>query len=210
MSTQPSSPRASTPVLLTASRRRNPRAGARWCLLIVGIWLVLWTGYLGAKTFVLVHAAVWVMPPPRVRRVLLASVVFTGTALIFVLSMAAVRWLRDEFPSVGLATTLALVAVPFTIWLIASRHLPHPDVGWMGMVPGAAVVALGLQGLHLFTVYYLGPKLGSATELYGVLGVVSTILFWLYIAGRLVIGAATVNASLHEQRSQERVSVAEE
>ena len=31
---------------------------------------------------------------------------------------------------------------------------------------------------------------------------VSTILFWLYITGRLVIGAATINASLYEQRSQ--------
>ena len=181
----------------------QPSEGARWWLLLVGIWLVLWTGYLGAKAFILVHAAVWVMPPPRVRRALLASVVFTGTALTFVLSMAAVRWLRSELPAVGFAATLALVIVPFTIWLLASRQLPHHDVGWMGLVPGAVLVALGLQGLHLFTVLYLGPKLANATELYGVLGVVSTILFWLYIAGRLVIGAATVNASLYEQRSHE-------
>jgi uncharacterized BrkB/YihY/UPF0761 family membrane protein len=51
-------------------------------------------------------------------------------------------------------------------------------------------------------VYFLGPKLANATELYGVLGVVSTILFWLYIVGRLVVGAATVNASLHEQSTR--------
>jgi membrane protein len=69
----------------------------------------------------------------------------------------------------------------------------------MALLPGAVVVAVGLEGLHLFTVYFLGPKLANATELYGVLGVVSTILFWLYIVGRLVVGAATVNASLHEQ-----------
>ncbi len=30
-------------------------------------------------------------------------------------------------------------------------------------------------------------------------GVVSTILFWFYLTGRLVIGAATLNASLYEQ-----------
>ena len=47
----------------------------------------------------------------------------------------------------------------------------------MGLVPGAVLVAVGLEGLHLFTVYFLGPKLASATELYGVLGVVSTTLF---------------------------------
>ena len=60
----------------------------------MGIWLVLWTGYLGAKALMLVHATVWGVPPPRVRNVLLASVAFTGTALTFVASMAAVRWLR--------------------------------------------------------------------------------------------------------------------
>ena len=175
----------------------------RWWMLIVGIWLMLWTGYLGAKALILVHATVWGVPPPRVRRVLLASLVFTGTALIFIASMAGARWMRSEFPKAGMLATLAVVIVPFTIWLLTSRRLPHHDVGWMGLVPGAALVAAGLQVLHLFTVFYLSPKLENATELYGVLGVVTTILFWLYVAGRLVIGAATINASLDEQRSSD-------
>ena len=46
------------------------------------------------------------------------------------------------------------------------------------------------------------------SELYGVLGVVSTILFWLYIAGRLVLGAATLNASLYEQGHPEAAAPA--
>jgi uncharacterized BrkB/YihY/UPF0761 family membrane protein len=179
-----------------------PSDSGRWWLLLVGIWLVLWTGYLGAKALMLVHATVWGVPPPRVREALLASVAFTGTALTFVASLTAVRWLRAEAPSAGFAATLAVILVPFTIWLLVSGRLPHHDVGWMGLVPGAVLVAVGLQGLHLFTVYFLGPKLANATELYGIVGVVSTMLFWLYIVGRLVIGAATINASLYEQRSQ--------
>ena len=179
-----------------------PSDSGRWWLLLVGIWLVLWTGYLGAKALILVHATVWGVPPPRVRKAYLASAVFTGTALTFVAAMAAVRWLREESEGVGLVATLAVIFVPFTIWLLVSRRLPHGDVGWMGLVPGAVLVAVGLEGLHVFTVYFLGPKLANATELYGVVGVVSTMLFWLYITGRLVIGAATINASLYEQRSQ--------
>ena len=38
---------------------------ARWWVLLVGGWLVLWTGYLGAKALVLVHAAVWGLPAHR-------------------------------------------------------------------------------------------------------------------------------------------------
>ncbi len=191
------------PTIAGSIQDTRPSDTARWWLLLVGVWLVLWTGYLGAKALMLVHAAVWGIPPPRVRGALLASVVFTGTALTFIASMSAVRSVREELPSVGLLATLALVIVPFTIWLFISRHLPHHDVGLMGLAPGAAVVAVGLEGLHLFTVYFLGPKLDNATELYGVLGIVSTVLFWLYITGRLVIGAATVNASIYEQRTRE-------
>ena len=180
----------------------QPSASGRWWLVIVGIWLVLWTGYLGAKALMLVHATVWGVQAPRVRNVLVASLVFTGTVLLLIGAMSAARWVREESPTPGLIATFAVVVVPFAIWLVASRYLPHEDVGWMGLLPGAAVVAVGLEGLHLFTVYFLGPKLANATELYGVLGVVSTILFWLYIVGRLVVGAATVNASLYEQSTR--------
>ena len=62
------------------------------------------------------------------------------------------------------------------------------------------VVAAGVQGLNLVTAYLLGPKLTSATELYGALGIATTILFWLYIVGRLVIGAAILNATLVDRR----------
>jgi len=181
----------------------QPSDAARWWLLVVGLWLCAWTGYLGAKAMVLVHAAVWGVPSPPIRRKPLASAAFTGTALAFVASMAVVQWLRAELPTLGLVTTLAVVAVPFTGWLVVSYRLPHQGTGVMGLVPGAALVALGVQALHIFTAYFLGPKLVNATELYGVLGVVSTALFWLYLTGRLVIGAATLNASLYEQRSRD-------
>ena len=126
---------------------------------------------------------------------------FTGAALGFAASMAAVRGLRTETAVLGLIVTLSLIVVPQAFWLVASQRLPHRAVVWLELVPGAVLVAIGVQGLHLFTTLFLGPKLTSATELYGALGIATTILFWLYIVGRLVIAGATLNASLHEQRS---------
>jgi hypothetical protein len=43
--------------------------------------------------------------------------------------------------------------------------------------------------MHLFTVYFLGPKLNSATQLYGEVGVFTTVLFWFYLFGRLIVGS---------------------
>ena len=172
-----------------------------WSLLVVGSWLVLWTGYMAAKALVLVHATVWGVLPPSLANALKASLAFTGVALGFIASMAAVRWFRAEAATPGLIATLALIVVPFALWLAMSQRLPHRDVGWRELVPGALVVAAGVQALHLFTALFLGPKLTNATELYGALGIATTILFWFYLVGRLVLAGAMLNASLDEQRS---------
>jgi membrane protein len=172
-----------------------------WSLLIIGSWLVLWTGYTCAKALVLVHATVWDVPPPPLANALKASLAFTGAAVGFIAAMSGARWLRAETATPGLIATLALIVVPFALWLSVARRLPHREVGWRELVPDALVVAAGVQALHLFTTLFLGPKLANATELYGALGIATTILFWFYLVGRLVLAGAMLSASLDDQRS---------
>lgn len=187
-------------VELVASAAQNSQT-ASWWLIVLGAWLVLWTGYMCAKALTLVHATVWGVPAPRIGNALVASLVFTGAALGFVAAMGAVRWLRTEAATPGFIATLGLIGVPFAIWMWASVRLPPRGLSWLQLLPGALLIALGVQALHLFTTLYLGPRLTSSTELYGALGIATTILFWLYIVARLVIGGATLNASLDERRS---------
>ena len=131
-------------------------------------------------------------------RPLHATLVFNGLTLAFILAMGAARWVRENNSSAGVAATLLVILVPFAFWLWASRLLPNQARSWRDLAPGAAVIAVGLEAMHLFTVYFFGPKLTSATQLYGVIGVATTILFWFYLAGRLIIGAATLNSSFVE------------
>ena len=175
--------------------------GNEWWLLLVGAWLMLWTGYTFTKALVLAHAAVWQLQPPKVGRPIRASLVFNGFTLGFIAAMAAARWVREEDTNAGLAATLLVFFVPFGFWLAASSALPNRARSWIELAPGAALVAVGLQAMHLFTTYFLGPKLTSATQLYGVIGVTTTLLFWFYLAGRLIIAAATLNSSFSEHRS---------
>ena len=172
---------------------------ARWWLLLVGLWLVLWTGYNGAKAVVLVHAAVWGVVPPSLRNPLRASLAFSGVVASFAVSMALVRWLRVDAPGLGLIVTLAFFVVPLGLSLLVSYWLPHEGVGWLPLLPGAIVVGVGIQALHLFTALFLGEKLAASTARYGLIGIVATILFWLYLVGRLVIAGATLNASVFER-----------
>lgn len=174
---------------------------SRWWILLVGGWLVLWTGYLGAKALVLVHAAVWGVPAPRTLRPWALSLLFTGTVTALAASIALAAWLHTESGVRAVVADVASTALPFAMWLAVSLRLPHRGTGWRGLVPGALLVAFGIQAFSLFTTWFLVPKLANATQIYGLVGIVSTLLFWLYVLGRLAIGAATLNASLHEHRS---------
>jgi membrane protein len=174
--------------------------GHEWWLILVGAWLVLWTGYTCAKALVLAHAAVWHVEPPKISKPLRMSLAFNGLTLGFMAAMGGARWLREDGDLDGYVATLLVFVVPFVFWLGASRALPNRAASWRDLVAGAALVAVGIQAMHLFTVYFLGPKLASATQLYGVIGITTTILFWFYIAGRLIITAATLDASLAEHR----------
>lgn len=190
--------RAATDVVIDALRGTDE---ARWWLLLVGGWLVMWTGYLGAKTLVLVHAAVWGLPTHQSRKPWVMSLVFSGTVLSFVASMSVADRVHARGGGEGIVATVLLAAIPFGIWLIVSRILPNAATGWRDLVPGALLVGLGVQAFYQIATVILIPRLANATELYGLLGITATALFWLYVLGRMMIGAATLNVSVCEQRS---------
>jgi len=61
------------------------------------------------------------------------------------------------------------------------------------------VFGIGVQLLYVLTVVYFIRKIGSASELYGTLGAAATLLLWLYLLARLIVGASVVNAVLWER-----------
>ena len=108
-------------------------------------------------------------------------------------------WLRDE-SSLERLLTATLATVPLAaLWLWASLHLPHRDAPWRALLPGAILVAIGFQVLHELIVEFLVPKLEKSTTLYGGLGAMTTILFFMYFAGRLVVTSPILNSSLHHE-----------
>ncbi len=82
--------------------------------------------------------------------------------------LAGAGWIRDNVdPAVGVAATIALSVVFATGWLWVSMRLPSRDVRWTAFLPGAILLGVGLNALHIFTVYYLSEKLAHSAQLYG-------------------------------------------
>ena len=183
--------------------------GNTWWLLLVGGWLVLWSGYTCSKALVLTHGTIWGVPPPRFDRPVRVSLLWTGGVFAFIVAMGAARYVREQDLIGGFAATMLIVGVAFGFWLLVTHRLPNAAASWVELVPGAALVAVGVQAMHVFTVYFLGPKLESATQLYGVVGVVTTALFWFYLLGRLIVAGATLNVEFAEMRAKRRTAASE-
>ena len=116
----------------------------------------------------------------------------TGIVLLLWFGASAVRALR-----IAHAIAWAMRATRMRRAVAAPGVLPHADAPWSVLLPGAALVALGL---HLAVVLDLAPKLHHSTELYGSLGAATVILLWLYLTARLFVSAAFLNATLWDRK----------
>ncbi len=172
---------------------------SRWFLLVSGLVLLLWFGTSAARALRITCALAWRERPGPMPRPLAATLAFTGVALTTASLGVLSAWLRHYAPAGGLLVTIATVAGAAAIAVVALRLLPHGDADWRGLVPGALLIAVGMQAMHLFVVYYLSAKLERASELYGALGASTVVLLWLYLTARLVVSAAFLNATLWER-----------
>ena len=99
---------------------------------------------------------------------------------------------------IALSVTLAF----FGIWLWMEWMLPHGEAPLRALIPGAILVAVGIQAVHLATVLFIGAKVARASATYGSLGVAFTVLAWLYILSRIIVASAMLNAARWERRAQ--------
>jgi uncharacterized BrkB/YihY/UPF0761 family membrane protein len=190
----------------TISTSAHQSESGRWWLLLTGAFLFLWFSFGLLRALRLVHAAAWRVPLPPLRNGPKALAVVLAAPVVISLATAGSGWVRSNSARpVGVLVTLAAGLVFGAAWLWLSTKLPaQPGVPWTAFLPGAVVFAVGLEALHVFTVYYLQTKLSNASELYGVLGLATTALFYLFLIGRGVIWAAELNAVVWDVRQARR------
>ncbi|MBM3146824.1 MAG: YihY/virulence factor BrkB family protein, partial [Actinobacteria bacterium] len=178
--------------------------GQIWLSLILGLFALLWASHWTTTSLRTVHALAWGMTIRRWPRPFLASLVFMGFLVAFVMVAAGFNIGSGEegwfFDVLG---TLLSGAAMGGLWMAVSWLLPHPDVGWRDLLPGAVLVAVGVQCLQIATFYFTWRIKGSSS-LYGALGIAIVLLVWLYFASRLVVAAAMLNERVRFRRTGER------
>lgn len=175
---------------------------ARWYFLVAGIALVVWFGSGVVRALFVAHSVAWGLRPEKLRRPMTAGLVFSAIFALLIAVSTSTQLLREQLGGTGLWLTLALAVFYLGSVLWVMDKLPHRSTSWRELLPGAVLVALGAEAIHLAVVLYLAPKIGRSSELYGALGAATVILLWLYLLARLVVAAAFLNAALWEHRTE--------
>lgn len=177
---------------------------SRWIVIGSGVIALLWASAVAARAIRMVQAIAWRIDPREVRMRLQGGValIVVGLAVGGVWSASADA--RSSLGVFGLPLTILAIGAFFVIWLGASWLLPRRTTRWRELVPGAVVMAVGLQAMHLVTVLWFSGYLERRTATYGALGAAVGILLWLYLLCRLMVGSALVNAVLWEHRYPEQ------
>lgn len=181
-----------------------------WIAIIIGIAGTAYAGIGVVRALRLGHAVAWGLRPGRMAAPLKVSLWFSGVTAAVLLAGGLAARAREASGAWGLVATMALTLVYFAIWLRISALLPNRATSGRALVPGAVLMALGLQGLHIFTVYYLAGQAERATSVYGAIGAALVLLLWLFLVARLAVAGAVLNAHLALGREERARDAAEE
>jgi uncharacterized BrkB/YihY/UPF0761 family membrane protein len=176
--------------------------GAVW-LLILGIALMVWAGIGMVKALRLLSSVAWQIRPTPLTHAIRASLIFSGVALVLMSTSVLLGPLYASGIVGDLVASVIMVAVIAAILTWAMGTLPHPeDVTWLGLLPGAVLMAVGAEIVRIVSAVYFAPRLGRTSDLYGALGLAAVFLAWLYLIGRLAVGGFALNAEVRRRHRQ--------
>jgi hypothetical protein len=173
--------------------------GVVFLLMIPAVLYALVTLY---RAIAKVHAIAW-HGSGRGVRITPRGVGVLGAALLFqIFTGEIVGWIRRGHQLGGLAALLVYVVPIGSAWLAVSLQLPHREVRWPALVPGAVLFGIGALLVNAFNIYVTTRLVEGRADTYGALGIATALLFSLVLVGRLMVGSPELNALLYERRAR--------
>ena len=190
--------------LIASQVASTASSGASWIVFVVTAPVVLYALVKLYRAITVVHALVWHGSGRGVRITPRGVGLLAAALLLNVCAAETVGWIRRHDQLGGLSALLVYLVLVGGAWLVVSLELPHRDVPWPALLPGAVLVGVGLLFLNVFNVYVTTRLVEERSNTYGALGIAAALLFSLVLVGRLVVVSAELNASLEERRAHSR------
>ncbi len=188
--------------LVSSSVAGAANSSARWYAVLIGIPILVVTTRSVLRTLIVAHRLIWTdlrgaIPKPTLGATLKLLAALVGMLVISGLAGAA----RGSSFEGGLLVTLAIPLPYAALWLLISLRLPHRDATWQALIPGAILMGVGLEVVHVATAYFIAPQAASKQGTYGSLGIAAALLLGLFLISRLITATAVLNATLWNRRA---------
>jgi uncharacterized BrkB/YihY/UPF0761 family membrane protein len=178
--------------------------GASWIVFVLMLPAVLYELAKLYRAVAIAHAIAW-YGSGRGARTTPRGIGLLGITIIASMAAADLTgWARRSNVVGGIAALVCYLAIVGCAWLFVSLQLPHRDVRWVELLPGACLAGVGLLAVNVFNVYVTTRLVENQANTYGALGIAAALLFSLVLVGRVVIVSAELNASLHDRHTPSR------
>lgn len=189
--------------LVSNSIASAAKGSGRWYALAIGIPVLIYTTRGVLRVLIGSHRILWAdvrsaAPKPT----LVASLRLLVLLLCFPVASVVASAVRAWSPGIGVLATLVTILPYAGLWLLITLRLPHRAAAWTDLIPGALLFGFGIEAIQLVAAYVLAPYALAKQGTYGALGVAAALLLALYLASRLAVAAAVLNATLWERRTR--------
>jgi uncharacterized BrkB/YihY/UPF0761 family membrane protein len=190
---------------VTKQVESSAKEASNWWVALTSFFVLVYVTRVLLRAVAIVHALAWEGSAASVKVSsrqlgIFGAAVFGQLALV-----SAVGAVSHQAAAGGLVALVAFVAALGGLWLVVSLQLSHSDARWTGLIPGSVFYAVGMLGVQIFNIAVLGKLLESKSTTYGALGIAATLLLGFFLMGRVIVGGAVLNATLHERRSRRPV-----
>ena len=177
---------------------------ARLYLGLLGGVLMLWSALAVVRALRLVSRLAWSMPRTPHFNAFQAALGFSGLLFAIIIVNVGASRLFGGPTGTDLLVLAATTTASAALLALGLSWLPRRDgVPWTAVIPGAIFTACGFLVVRLATLVYLAPRLTSASELYGGLGMASVFLLWLYVLSRTLVAAISLNATIWQRGNRQ-------
>ena len=194
--------RAGLPGLIAGDIAAASSNSARWTIFVVTLPVLVYATGMLYRAVAIVHAIAWHGSGRAARVSPKTFGIFCGVVLVQLAGAVFLGWIREADQGGGVAALLLYGLLLAGAWLVLSVRLPRRDVHWTALVPGAALLGLGMLLINAFNVYVTTRMVAGRIDTYGALGVAAALLFSLYLVGRVIVGSAVLNATVDERRTR--------
>jgi uncharacterized BrkB/YihY/UPF0761 family membrane protein len=167
--------------------------------LAIGLFGLLW-GALGVtQTLQYAFAEVWHIPIKdrpnyfvRLGRGV-ALFVLLGTGVIATVVLTSLGGFIGSSLLAGAVGLAAATVLSIALYLAVFRMLSPKRARWTDLLPGAVVAGIGWQALETVGVQLVQRQLRQSSQLYGTVGVVLGLIFFLLLVSQLTLYAIEIN-----------------